>query len=182
MDIHDYIHPPVIPNAQESIKNKIYGYGHKNENKGAQIITSEIYPPYNETTVKVNQPQENGVNDIIFEENENSIAIVNFKDSNNVYYPKVCKRKDYLRDICDEFANHQQKKFIFKYRGRIINQNKTVGQFLKENRINRNGMTIDVEIDQPCYLKHKKKIIIGISILGVLVVGGIIVASIVSKK
>ena len=94
----------------------------------------------------------------------------------NVLYNVECYKEDKIEDICSNFAsknNINEKKVIFKYKDNLIDKNKTLNNFLKENNIsNINEIKIDV-IDYTGFSSffsiHKIKIIIIASITVVVV-------------
>ena len=88
-----------------------------------------------------------------------------------VLYNVECYKEDKIEDICSDFAsknNINKKKVMFKYKNNLIEQNKTLYQFLNENNININEIKIDVIDFQgfPSFLNiHKIKIIVIASIV-----------------
>ena len=103
----------------------------------------------------------------------------------NVLYNVECYKEDKIEDICSNFAsknNINEKKVIFKYKDNLIDKNKTLNNFLKENNIsNINEIKIDV-IDYTGFLSffsiHKIKIII---IASVTVVVATVAAIVIPK-
>jgi len=103
-----------------------------------------------------------------------------------ILYNVECYKEDKIEDMCSDFAsknNINKKKVMFKYKDKLIEQNKTLNQFLNENNININEIKIDV-IDFhgfPSFLSiHKIKIIVIASIVAASVT--ITVPIIVSKN
>ena len=108
----------------------------------------------------------------------------------NVLYNVECYKEDKIEDICNDFAsknNIDKKKVIFKHYDNLIDQNKTLNEFLMENDININEIKIDV-IDanippSPSFLSmHNIKIIVILSISVVIIAGGTVLIILVKPK
>ena len=105
-----------------------------------------------------------------------------------VLYNVECYKEDKIEDICSDFAsknNINKKKVMFKYKDNLIEQNKTLNQFLNENNLNININEIKIDVIDfhgfPSFLSiHKIKIIIISSIVAASVT--ISVPIIVSKN
>ena len=130
---------------------------------------------YNNTNEQINIYNNLENNNYLNSLNQNEMILVNFK-FNGIYHPLKASKLNIMKEVCTRFAENEEKKinyFKFYYRGNIVDQNKRVGEFFHNN--NNDGITINVEDNTPCYIKHKTKLIA----IGSVVIGAIILAIIV---
>ena len=130
---------------------------------------------YNNTNEQINIYNNLENNNYLNSLNQNEMVLVNFK-FNGIYHPLKASKLNIMKEVCTRFAENEEKKinyFKFYYRGNIVDQNKIVGEFFHNN--NNDGITINVEDNTPCYIKHKTKLIA----IGSVVIGAIILAIIV---
>ena len=154
-------------------KSRIYKY------KGVELDSEKTFDDYD------------NINGVIFINVIPKTLILIIFAYLNVLYNVECYKEDKIEDICNDFAsknNIDKKKVMFKHNDNLIDQNKTLNQFLIENDININEIKIDV-IDakiplSPSFLSiHKIKIIVIISISAVIIAGGtVLIIKLVKPK
>ena len=158
-----------------NIKAKTSRENTQKQKKENELSHSYWNQGYNNTNdqVNINNKMEN--NNYLNSLNQNEMVLVNFK-FNGIYHPLKASKLNIMKEVCTRFAENEEKKinyFKFYYRGNIVDQNKRVGEFFHNN--NNDGITINVEDNTPCYIKHKTKLIA----IGSVVIGAIILAIIV---
>ena len=111
------------------------------------------------------------------------LVLVNFKFE-GIYHPLKASKQIKMGEVCERFAEIKNRKisyFKFLYQGKIIDQNKKVGDYFDNDNID--GITIIVEDNKPCYVTHKTKLIaIGSVVIGIIILAVILIVSKVSES
>ena len=115
--------------------------------------------------------------------NEQKLVLVNFKFE-GIYHPLKASKQIKMGEVCERFAEIKNRKisyFKFLYQGKIIDQNKKVGDYFDNDNID--GITIIVEDNKPCYVTHKTKLIaIGSVVIGIIIIAVILIVSKVAES
>ena len=111
------------------------------------------------------------------------LVLVNFKFE-GIYHPLKASKQIKMGEVCERFAEIKNRKisyFKFLYQGKIIDQNKKVGDYFDNDNID--GITIIVEDNKPCYVTHKTKLIaIGSVVIGIIILAVILIVSKVAES
>ena len=111
------------------------------------------------------------------------LVLVNFKFE-GIYHPLNVSKQIKMGEVCERFAEIKNRKisyFKFLYQGKIIDQNKKVGDYFDNDNID--GITIIVEDNKPCYVTHKTKLIaIGSVVIGIIILAVILIVSKVAES
>ena len=111
------------------------------------------------------------------------LVLVNFKFE-GIYHPLKASKQIKMGEVCERFAEIKNRKisyFKFLYQGKIIDQNKKVGDYFDNDNID--GITIIVEDNKPCYVTHKTKLIaIGSVVIGIIIIAVILIVSKVAES
>ena len=171
-------------NKNNFMNNKQINFGNDNfinnafnKNKSVMVNQEETIENFNPN---INQ---NNFNNNLFNPNEK--LTINFK-YNGMYHPIKCTEHATIEQLCSKFVKLKEsniKYFKFIYRNKDFYQfpNKTIGDFIVENKItfeDKNnegkkikGITINVEENKPWYCRHKTKLFaFGSILLGVIIV------------
>ena len=115
--------------------------------------------------------------------NEQKLVVINFKFE-GIYHPLKASKQIKIGEVCERFAEIKNRKisyFKFLYQGKIIDQNKKVGDYFDNDNID--GITIIVEDNKPCYVTHKTKLIaIGSVVIGIIILAVILIVSKVAES
>ena len=115
--------------------------------------------------------------------NEQKLVLINFKFE-GIYHPLKASKQIKMGEVCERFAEIKNRKisyFKFLYQGKIIDQNKKVGDYFDNDNID--GITIIVEDNKPCYVTHKTKLIaIGSVVIGIIILAVILIVSKVAES
>ena len=141
------------------------------------ILIQHYQNTQNTDTLTKNMNGDNIKTNALIDINTNRRLIINF-NFEGMYHPITCTKAVSLKMICLKFAEIKKRNkdyFKFLYRGNIINQNQTVGEFFQENSVEGEGITIMVEDNRPCCRKNIKVLVAIASII----IGGIITAIVI---
>ena len=156
-------------------KSRIYKY------KGVELDSEKTFDDYD------------NINGVIFINVIPKTLILIIFAYLNVLYNVECYKEDKIEDICNDFAsknNIDKKKVMFKHYDNLIDQNKTLNQFLNENNINIGEIKIDVietnlaPLSPPIHTSPATPFIgpTGAKVIIILTISSIIITSIVLIK